>query len=89
MGSRKKDLIRIAPIKSAISYAVALREMGHLRGRCQQSPALAFSSLSLGLGLGAAERDLDAPHGTLRAGVAGMARNGFHPRESFRRNETQ
>jgi hypothetical protein len=36
-GSHIAELICIAPIRSAISYATALHEIGHIRGRHQRS----------------------------------------------------
>ena len=36
--SREMEFVSIAPIKSVISYAVALHEVGHIKGRYQQSP---------------------------------------------------
>ena len=37
--ARELDLIQIPPIRSAISYAVALHEIGHICGRYQTSKA--------------------------------------------------
>jgi hypothetical protein len=36
--SRELVLVRVAPIRSVISYVVALHEVGHIKGRYQQSP---------------------------------------------------
>jgi len=36
-GGRELDLICIAPVRSAISYATALHEIGHVMGRHQGS----------------------------------------------------
>lgn len=35
---RECELIHIAPIKSSVSYAVALHEIGHIKGLYQRSP---------------------------------------------------
>ena len=37
-GARELEEICIAPVRSVISYAAALHEIGHVRGRYQQSP---------------------------------------------------
>ena len=59
---RKKRLIAIRPVKSAVTYAIALHEIGHILGPRQNGNAARQGSRRMGMGKG--ERaGVDGAHG--------------------------